>query len=108
KVQKAGLKAKPEIGIQFGAGGATSAEELAAEGTRDSEGAIMQAQRFLEAGSYMIMVESEGITENVKTWRTEVPAKIGNTLGLDKVMFEAADPEGFAWYHKNYSPDINA
>src|SRR3989441_2894425 len=74
KVQKAGLKAKPEIGIQFGAGGATSAEELAAEGTRDPEGAIMQAQRFLEAGSYMIMVESEGITENVETWRTEGPA----------------------------------
>ena len=27
KVQKAGLKAKPEIGIQFGAGGASAAEE---------------------------------------------------------------------------------
>jgi len=107
KVQKAGLKAKPEIGIQFGAGGATSAEELAAEGTRDPEGAIMQAQRFLEAGAYMIMVESEGITENVKTWRTEVPAKIANTLGLEKVMFEAADPEVFAWYIKNYGPEVN-
>ncbi len=35
KVQKAGLKAKPEVGIQFGAGGATSAGELEAEGTRD-------------------------------------------------------------------------
>jgi len=28
KVQKAGLKAKPEVGIQFGAGGATRREEL--------------------------------------------------------------------------------
>jgi len=28
RVQKAGLKAKPEIGIQFGAGGATRAEDL--------------------------------------------------------------------------------
>src|SRR5512143_1120754 len=37
KVQKAGLKAKPEVGIQFGAGGATAAGELAAEGTRDPE-----------------------------------------------------------------------
>lgn len=24
----------------------------------------------------MIMIESEGLTENVKTWRTEVPANI--------------------------------
>lgn len=37
KVQKAGLKAKPEVGIQFGAGGATKAEELEDEGTRDPE-----------------------------------------------------------------------
>ena len=107
KVQKAGLKAKPEVGIQFGAGGATSVEELAAEGTRDPEGAIEQARRFLEAGAYMIMVESEGITENVKVWRTDVPAKIARALGLERVMFEAADPDVFSWYIKNYGPEVN-
>ncbi len=107
KVQKAGLKAKPEVGIQFGAGGATSAEELAAEGTRDPEGAIAQARRFIDAGAYMIMIESEGITENVKLWRTDVPARIANALGIEKVMFEAADPDVFAWYIKNYGPEVN-
>lgn len=107
KVQRAGMKAKPEVGIQFGAGGATSAEELAAEGTRDPEWAIMQAKRFLEAGAYMIMIESEGITENVKVWRTDVVAKIVRALGLEQVMFEAADPEVFTWYIKNYGPEVN-
>ncbi len=107
KVQKAKLKPKPEVGIQFGAGGASAAEELESEGTRDPEWAILQAKRFLEAGAYMIMIESEGITENVKVWRTDVPAKIVNALGLDKVMFEAAEPEVFAWYIKNYGPEVN-
>jgi phosphosulfolactate synthase (CoM biosynthesis protein A) len=107
KVQKAGLKAKPEIGIQFGAGGASAVEELEAEGTRDPEWAIAQGRRFIEAGAYMIMIESEGITENVKVWRTDVPAKIVNALGLDKVMFEASEPEVFAWYIKNYGPEVN-
>ncbi len=107
KVQKAQLKPKPEVGIQFGAGGASAAEELEAEGTRDPEWAILQAKRFLEAGAYMIMIESEGITENVKVWRTDVPAKIVNALGLEKVMFEAAEPEVFAWYIKNYGPEVN-
>jgi phosphosulfolactate synthase (CoM biosynthesis protein A) len=107
KVQKAGLKAKPEVGIQFGAGGASAAEELEAEGTRDVEWAIQQAKRFLDAGAYMIMIESEGITENVKTWRTDVAAKIIDSLGLEKVMFEAADPEVFGWYIKNYGPEVN-
>jgi phosphosulfolactate synthase (CoM biosynthesis protein A) len=107
KVRKAGLKPKPEVGIQFGAGGATAAAELQAEGTRDPEWAISQAKQFLDAGAYMIMVESEGITENVTPWRTDVPAKIVRALGLEKVMFEAADPEVFAWYIKNYGPEVN-
>ncbi len=107
KVQKAGLKPKPEVGIQFGAGGATSPEELESEGTGDPGWAIAKARRYLEAGAYMIMIESEGITESVKTWRTDVPAKIVDGLGLEKVMFEAADPEVFAWYIKNYGPDVN-
>jgi phosphosulfolactate synthase (CoM biosynthesis protein A) len=106
KVQKAGLKPKPEVGIQFGAGRATVATELEAEGTRDPEWAISQAKRFMDAGAYMIMIESEGITENVKIWRTDVPAKITNALGNEKVIFEAADPEVFAWYIKNYGPEV--
>jgi phosphosulfolactate synthase (CoM biosynthesis protein A) len=106
-VQAAGLKAKPEVGIQFGAGGATAAAELAAEGTRAPEWAIAQARRFLDAGAYMIMVESEGITESVEAWRTDVPAKFVGALGLERVMFEAAEPEVFAWYIKNYGPEVN-
>lgn len=106
-VQKAGFKAKPEVGIQFGAGGATRAEDLETEGTRDPEWPIRLAQRFLDAGAYMIMIESEGITENVKQWRTEVPARVINALGLGRVMFEAADPEVFGWYIKNWGPEVN-
>jgi len=107
RVQKAGLKAKPEVGIQFGAGGASAAEALEAEGTRDVDWAIQQAKRFVDAGAYLIMIESEGITENVKTWRTDVVARIAGALGLEKVMFEAADPDVFAWYVKNYGPEVN-
>lgn len=107
KVQKSGLKAKPEVGIQFGAGGSTSAEDLESEGVRDVGLAIQQAKRFIDAGAYMIMIESEGITENVKTWRTDVVAKIIDAIGLEKPMFEAADPAVFTWYIKNYGLDVN-
>jgi phosphosulfolactate synthase (CoM biosynthesis protein A) len=107
KVQRAGMKAKPEVGIQFGAGGATAAAELEAEGTRDPEWAIQQARRFLDAGAYLIMIESEGITENVEVWRTDVASRMINALGLENLMFEAADPDVFAWYVKNYGPEVN-
>lgn len=107
KVHELGMKAKPEIGIQFGAGGASSVEELEAEGTSDPSRAIRAARAYLDAGAHLIMVESEGITENVRSWRTGVVARIVNELGLEKVMFEAADPEVFGWYVKNFGPDVN-
>ncbi len=107
EVQKAGMKAKPEVGIQFGAGGTTTASELESEGTQDVDWAVQRAKRFLDAGAYMIMIESEGITESVRSWRTDVPAKFANALGLENVMFEAAEPEVFQWYIKNYGPEVN-
>ena len=106
-VTKAGLKPKPELGIQFGAGGATASAELAAEGTRDVRWLIGQAKRCLDAGAERIMIESEGITENATTWRTDAVASIVDELGAEKVMFEAADPQVFEWYVKTYGPEIN-
>jgi phosphosulfolactate synthase (CoM biosynthesis protein A) len=107
RVQQAGLKAKPEVGIQFGAGGNTAAAELETEGVCDPEIAIDRARRFLDAGAYMVMIESEGITEQVASWRTDVPARFINALGLDRLMFEAADPPVFQWYIRNYGPEVN-
>lgn len=107
EVQKAGLKAKPEVGIQFGAGGDSTTSELQAEGIQDIDYAVNQAKRFLDAGAYIIMMESEGVTENANPWRVEVPAKFINELGLKNVMFEAADPQVFKWYIKNYGPEVN-
>ena len=53
------------------------------------------------------MIESEGITENVRQWRTDVVARIASELGIEKVMFEAADPAVFAWYIKTQGPEVN-
>jgi len=106
-VHEAGLKPKPEVGIQFGAGGASTVAALEAEGTRDTAQAIELAKRYLEAGASMLMVESEGITEQVREWRTDVVARFVSELGLEHVMFEAADPDVFSWYVKNYGIDVN-
>lgn len=107
EVHRAGLKAKPEVDIQFGAGGATTAAELEAEGIRTPEYAIALARRFLAAGVPAIMIESEGITENVRSWRTDFIARLVDALGVESLMFEAADPEVFAWYVRDYGPDVN-
>jgi phosphosulfolactate synthase (CoM biosynthesis protein A) len=108
RVQQAGLRPKPELGIQFGAGGgSTTAEELRAEGVKSVDWLIAQARRCLEAGVERLMIESEGITENVATWRTEALTAIASELGLERVMFEAADPLVFEWCVKTFGNEVN-
>lgn len=107
KVRAAGLIPKPEVGIQFGAGGASTVAELEAEGTKDIAGAIALMKRHLDAGAPRIMVESEGITESVSAWRTDVVARMVAEIGLEHLMFEASEPEVFAYYVKTYGPEVN-
>jgi phosphosulfolactate synthase (CoM biosynthesis protein A) len=107
RVARAGLKPKPELGIQFGSGGASPEGELKAEATRDAGWVVRRAKACLEAGAAMIMIESEGITENAWPWRTDVAAAIMDGLGPERVMFEAADPPVFEWYLKNYGIETN-
>lgn len=107
KVVKAGLKAKPELGIQIGSGGDSGEEELAAESKKDIGDLIDRGRRALDAGASIIMIESEGITENVTDWNTAAAASIINGLGLENVMFEAADGPVFEWYIKNYGNEVN-
>ena len=93
KVRKAGLKAEPEVGIQFGAGGTTTAAELEAE-DRDPHWAILQDRRPLDAGAYMIMIESEGITENVKAWRTRRGCEVHRRSGPGQDHVRSCGPRG--------------
>lgn len=107
KVTKAGLKAKPELGIQIGSGGDSTEAELAAEGAKDVGDLVDRARKALDAGASIIMIESEGITENVAEWNTAAAASIINGVGLENVMFEAADGPVFEWYIKNYGNEVN-
>src|SRR5207253_5387906 len=43
----------------------------------------------------------------VREWRTDVVAQIVSELGLEQVMLEAADPDVFSWYVKNYGIDVD-
>src|SRR5438477_582532 len=47
-----------------------------------------------------VAVSTGGFIERVLTQGADA-------VGLDRVMFEAADPDVFAWYVKNYGPEVN-
>jgi phosphosulfolactate synthase (CoM biosynthesis protein A) len=109
RVHREGLKAKVEVGIQIGAGGASSAEALRQQGTHDVQWVIDRAKAFIDHGADALMLESEGITECVERadWRLDVPPRVADAVGIERIMFEAADPEVFSWYVQTFGPDVN-
>lgn len=107
-MQSFNLTPKPEIGIQFGAGGDTAAADLQGMGSQSDPAKVVDlGKRFIDMGVERIMIESEGITENVASWRTDVIQKILRDLPMEKVMFEAADPAVFNWYVREFGVDVN-
>lgn len=99
-----GLKAKPEVGVLFGAGAGTPSAQ---QDLRPIDGAIRLAKRYLDAGAELVMMESEGLTEQVASWRTEAIGRMAAEIGTAHLMFEAADPSVFTWYVKTYGPSVN-
>lgn len=110
KVQELGMKAKAEIALMKGAGAgihATNYEDSI--DLKPVEDYMEEARRNLDAGAYMLMIESEGLTEGLppERWRKDVIRKLIDEFGYDQLMFEAAEPEVFKWYLKHIGRDVN-
>lgn len=117
KIEKIGLKPKPEITIMTGVGGGSKEIGYSdkVKSVKSVKQLIEEGERFFDAGAYMLMVESEGITEGIENpedWRIDVITALVEKFGHEKLMFEVSpeDDEArstFKWYLKNVSPDIN-
>ena len=103
-VKRAGLKPKPEVSLVKGAGGAH--EEWQTE-DMPYDHMIRDIEVYLSAGAWKIMIESEGITENVRKWRTDIVMDLVGRFGKEKLMFEAAEREVFRWYIYKIGWDVN-
>ncbi len=110
QVQKLGLKPKPEVSMMIGAGaGSHVAGYEAAMRFKSFEEFSGEVSAHLKAGIEMMMIESEGLTEDLppEKWKTDVVKKIVDKFGLKNLMFEAADPPVFKWYLKTFGEEVN-
>ncbi len=103
-IKHSGLKPKPEVTLVKGAGGGV-------EGWRTEdlshEHMVRDIETYLSAGAWMIMVESEGITEGVDKWRTDIIEDLVRRFGVERLMFEAAERDVFRWYIYTFGPRVN-
>lgn len=110
QVKKLGMKPKPEVTMMIGAGAGTHiAGYEAGMKLRSFDEFSEEVSTHLKAGAEMIMIESEGLTEDLppEQWKTDVIKKIVDKFGPKNLMFEAADPPVFKWYLKNFGRDVN-
>ncbi len=110
RVQRLGMKAKPEVSMMIGAGAGTHIvgyEERVK--MRSFQDVVKETQAHLKAGARMLMLESEGITEDLppEKWRKDVVRKLVEKFGYKTWMFEASDPPVFKWYLKTFGRDVN-
>jgi len=110
QVQRLGMKPKPEVTMMIGAGAGTHvAGYETGMKLRTFDEFSEEVATHLKAGVEMIMIESEGLTEDLppEHWKTDVIRKIVDTFGLRNLMFEASDPPVFKWYLKSFGRSVN-
>ena len=108
EVHNLGLKAKPEISFMLGAGAGTKVLGYKRR-LRSLPDVFKEADAYLKAKAYMLMFESEGVTEDLpaKQWRTDLIKKLAQKFGTRAWMFEAAEPAVFKWYLQTFGPEVN-
>ena len=108
RVQELGMKAKPEVSMMIGAGAGTHITGYKVK-MRTLQDVVKETQAHLDAGAHVLMLESEGITEDLppKRWRTDVVKALVEKFGRAIWMFEASDPPVFKWYLKNFGKEVN-
>jgi phosphosulfolactate synthase (CoM biosynthesis protein A) len=108
QVKKMGMIPKPEISLMIGAGAGTHIVGYKPK-LRSVDDLLKEARAHLNAGAHIMMLESEGITEDLppSKWRTDVIKKLVSEFGFELWMFESSDPPVFKWYLKNFGSNIN-
>lgn len=117
-VKTGGLRAKPLFALKFNKsdiptngnrayGSYVVPAPRTSELVEDVDLLIRRAERCLEAGADMIMIDADDVCRQADSMRGDIIAKVIGRLGLDKTMFEASNPKTSEWFIKQYSPRVN-
>ncbi|KAL5579173.1 hypothetical protein UlMin_011615 [Ulmus minor] len=116
-IKSCGLKAKPQFSVKFNEsdlpgrdrafGAYVFPRPRSSEFVEDVDLLIRMAERCLEVGADVIMIEEEDVCNNVDSVRADIIAKIIGRLGIERTMFEASNPRTSEWFIKHYGPNVN-
>ena len=101
-VNNKGMKPIVECGLSF-------AHEPVVDGRTFAKRKKVQAMRALDNGAWKILVEAEGVFENVKSGeeRWDFVDDFAADIPVRDVMFEADDQDVMSYYVNAYGPKVN-
>lgn len=113
-----GLQVRPQFSVKFDRADMPVAGDRAfgsyiapvhtnSERVEDVDLLIRKAERCLEAGADMIMIDADDVCKYANSLRADIIAKITGRLGLEKTMFEASNSKTSEWFVKRYGPRVN-
>ncbi|KAJ8761680.1 hypothetical protein K2173_004456 [Erythroxylum novogranatense] len=117
-IKSGGLRAKPQfslkvkksdipIGGSRAFGSYVPPPPQSSEVVEDVDFLIRRAERCLEAGADMIMIEADDVCQDADSLRADIIAKIIGRLGIEKTMFEASNSRTSEWFIQRYGPKVN-
>ncbi|CAB4275886.1 unnamed protein product [Prunus armeniaca] len=116
-IKSGGLKVKPQFAVQINKsdipigdrafGAYVVPRPRSSEFVEDVDLLIRRAERCLEAGADMIMIDADDVCKQADSMRADIIAKIIGRLGVEKTMFEASNPRASEWFIKQYGPRVN-
>lgn len=91
--------------------GLTVVGEVGEKGTDDwgthTKWVLKQAERYFAAGAWKVLVQGEGIVENVETMNTTLLLDVAAQYDLNEIIFQAKDTRSQFWYLRNFGPEVN-
>ncbi|NP_001312906.1 protein HEAT-STRESS-ASSOCIATED 32-like [Nicotiana tabacum] len=117
-IKSGGLRAKPQFSVKFNKSDIAFTGDRAfgayvipapqtTEMVEDVDLLVRRAERCLEAGADIIMINADDLCRQADSLRSDMIAKIVGRLGLEKTMFEASNPKISEWFIKRYGPKVN-
>ncbi|KAJ3679405.1 hypothetical protein LUZ60_017416 [Juncus effusus] len=117
-IKSLGLRAKPVFSVNFESSDLPIKDNRAfgayirpikqtSELVQDVDLLIRKAERCLEAGADMIMIDADDVSMYTDSLRADIIAKIVGRLGLEKTMFESSNAKMSEWFVKQYGPRVN-
>ncbi|XP_027155959.1 protein HEAT-STRESS-ASSOCIATED 32-like, partial [Coffea eugenioides] len=117
-IKNGGLRAKPQFAVKTNKSDIPVNRDRAFESyvvpaprssefIEDVDLLIRRAERCLEAGADMIMIDGDDVCRQADSVRADIIAKIIGRLGLERTMFEASNPKTSEWFIKQYGSKVN-